>query len=338
MDITKTLDNLNNILVKSADDAAPKTKKGKRRLKLQVMNDDIRIALSEKKAAFFKWKEMGRPNNPNNHYLKDKKRTTRLLRKEYRLEIARRINARQEVIQARTSDRNTFYKLIRKQRGQFIKPIDHLTVEGETYSNDLIMEGWRTHFHKLAMKTHNETYDLEFLDNVKEEVKVILELCKSNFFHQSISEDEMKAAIMSLNRNKAADFYGIKAEYIIYGGKMLHLFLQKLLDKVFETGDISDILKIGTLFPVYKNEGDHKDAKFYRGITVTPIYSKTIEKIIKSREKPKILEVQNPLQKGFTKDTSPLLCELLIEEFERENKDLKPPTYIAFWTVNPPLM
>jgi hypothetical protein len=69
---------------------------------LQVMNDDIRIALSEKKAAFFKWKEMGRPNNPNNHYLNDKKRTTRLLRKEYRLEIARRrINARQELIQAR---------------------------------------------------------------------------------------------------------------------------------------------------------------------------------------------------------------------------------------------
>ena len=83
---SQRLDNLNNILVKSADDAAPKTKKGKRRAKLQVMNDDIRIALSEKKAAFFKWREMRRPNNPNNHYLKDKKRTTRLLRKECRLE------------------------------------------------------------------------------------------------------------------------------------------------------------------------------------------------------------------------------------------------------------
>jgi hypothetical protein len=34
VDITKTLDNLNNIMVKSADDAAPKIKKGKRRPKL----------------------------------------------------------------------------------------------------------------------------------------------------------------------------------------------------------------------------------------------------------------------------------------------------------------
>ena len=38
---------------------------------------------------------------------------------------------------------------------------------------------------------------------------------------------------------------------------------------------------------------------------------------------------QNPLQKGFTENSSPLLCELLLEEFERENKDLKRPTYIA---------
>ena len=27
------------------------------------------------------------------------------------------------------------FKLIRKQRGQGVKPIDHLTVEGETYNN-----------------------------------------------------------------------------------------------------------------------------------------------------------------------------------------------------------
>jgi hypothetical protein len=51
------------------------------------------------------------------------------------------------------------------------------------------------------MKTHNENYDLEFLDNVKEEVKVILELCKSNFFHQSISEDEIKAAFLYTGNN-----------------------------------------------------------------------------------------------------------------------------------------
>jgi hypothetical protein len=42
---------------------------------------------------------------------------------------------------------------------------------------------------------------------------------------------------------------------------------------------IPDILKIGILFPVFKNKGDCKKAKNYRGITVTPTLSKIIEKI-----------------------------------------------------------
>ena len=62
---------------------------------------------------------------------------------------------------------------------------------------------------------------------------------------------------------------------------------------------------------------------------MTPTLSKIIEKILKIRENGKILLNQNPLQRGFTENSSPLLCELLVEEFERENKDLKRPTYIA---------
>jgi hypothetical protein len=33
-------------------------------------------------------------------------------------------------------------------------------------------------------------------------------------------------------------------------------------------------LKIGTLFPVFKNKGDIKSAKNYWGITVMPTFSK----------------------------------------------------------------
>lgn len=59
---------------------------------------------------------------------------------------------------------------------------------------------------------------------------------------------------------------------------------------------------------------------------MTPIYSKII---VKLRENSKILRIQNPLQRGFRENTSPLLCELFIEEFERESKDMKLPTYLA---------
>jgi hypothetical protein len=78
------------------------------------------------------------------------------------------------------------------------------------------------------------------------------------------------------------------------------------------------------LFPVFKKKGDIKNSRNYRGITITPTYSKIIEKIIKEREKSKILHSQNPLQ-----NSTPLLCELFIDEFERESKDSKLPVYIA---------
>jgi hypothetical protein len=53
--------------------------------------------------------------------------------------------------------------------------------------------------------------------------------------------------------------------------------------------DYSDLLKIGTLFPVFKKKGDIKNSRNYKGITITPTYSKIIEKIIKEREKYMIL-------------------------------------------------
>jgi hypothetical protein len=42
----------------------------------------------------------------------------------------------------------------------------------------------------------------------------------------------------------------------------------------------------------------------------------------KIRENPTIMKIQNPLQRGFTENSAPLLCEVFIEEYERENKDL----------------
>jgi altronate dehydratase len=45
---------------------------------------------------------------------------------------------------------------------------------------------------------------------------------------------------------------------------------------------------------VFKNKVDCKNAKNYRGITVTPTLSKIIEKILKIRENGKILLNQNP--------------------------------------------
>ena len=46
------------------------------------------------------------------------------------------------------------------------------------------------------------------------------------------------------------------------------------------------------------------------------------------------MEIQNPLKRRFTENSGPLLCELFIEEYKRENKDLNSPTYIGLLDGN----
>ncbi|MEW8548000.1 MAG: reverse transcriptase domain-containing protein [Candidatus Thiodiazotropha sp.] len=63
---------------------------------------------------------------------------------------------------------------------------------------------------------------------------------------------------------------------------------------------------------------------------MTPVLTRLIEAVLKFRIKPKLLSQQNGMQRGFTENSSPMNCALIVEEFFRNNKDLHKPTYMAF--------
>ena len=81
---------------------------------------------------------------------------------------------------------------------------------------------------------------------------------------------------------------------------------------------------------MFKNKGDRRESQNYRGITITPVLTRLIEAVLKSRIKLKLLSQQNCLQRGFTENSSPMNCALIVEEFFRNNKDLNRPTYMVF--------
>jgi hypothetical protein len=60
--------------------------------------------------------------------------------------------------------------------------------------------------------------------------------------------------------------YGITAENIVYGGDNLVAYIQGILNKTFQLHQIPDILKIGILFPVFKNKGDSSNIAIYVGL------------------------------------------------------------------------
>ncbi|MCG8033052.1 MAG: endonuclease/exonuclease/phosphatase family protein, partial [Candidatus Thiodiazotropha taylori] len=328
---------INEILVKSAKDLQPTRLKPKRKPKLAVWTQDIKQALSEKKKAFFNWKKENRPTAKDNALVINKKQSTQKLRKMCRMESARQREARrQEILDAKYEDSGLFHRLIRKQRGRLRQCVNELHVNGNIYHTEIdIMQGFREHFQSLAASSEVPGMDKRYCDTVSGEVTEIIDLCSSaNYRHPDpLSMDQVKKAIESLNKGKAADFYGVTAEHFIYGGEELLRTTTDILNNLYKFGQLTDSMKTGVLTPVFKKKGSPNDGKNYRGITILPTLTKILETVLKETVRPAVERCQNKLQRGFTQNSSPMNCSLILEEVIREAKDLKEPLYIAFLDV-----
>ena len=188
------------------------------------------------------------------------------------------MNDRKKIIDARSNDTALFYKIIKQQRGTLTQFIDELQVDESTFQTpEDIMNGWSIHFGQFAKTSTAEKFDNDYLNKLMEqEMDVIWQICQDQVVHKEVCNEELLKAVRKLNTNKEADYFGITAENLINGSELLLNYLQNLINLSFKNCHIPDILKIGTLFPVYKNKGDIKNAKDYRGITVTPTFSKII--------------------------------------------------------------
>ena len=233
---------------------------------------------------------------------------------------------------AKSSDMALFHKLIKKQRGQLGACVNELHVGSQVFKTDTeILQGWHKHFGQLAEKSENTLFDTEYTAQITNELFEIIDLCKKdNKIVPPITEAEIKDALKSLNTGKAADIFGVTAEHLIHASGALLPVLVKLMNSILTTGNIPNIMKQGVLTPVFKKKGSSTESRNYRGITVTPTISKLLECIIKMRIQPFIEQTQNPLQRGFTKGSSPMNCSLILEEYIRESRDLKKDVYIAF--------
>ena len=116
---------------------------------------------------------------------------------------------------------------------------------------------------------------------------------------------QVKEAINSLNRGKAADIYGLTAEHFLFGGEGL---VEPTTDIITDcsSGRLSDALKVGVLTPVYTKKGSAVEAKNYRGIIILPIITKVLEAELRKKIQPLIEANQNSLQRGFTQNSSPM--------------------------------
>ena len=94
---------------------------------------------------------------------------------------------------------------------------------------------------------------------------------------------------------KACGLDGLFAEHLKFGGQAVFTWLLNILNCVIELEAIPDILKGGSITPVYKGGGkDPLDKNNYRGITVASVLAKVLESLILERLNIVLLEAGVP--------------------------------------------
>lgn len=290
--------------------------------KLKVWTNEIKAAINDTRSKYKIWKEKGKPSDPSNHHLQEKKRTKKYLRKIIRIELAKQRDKEKELImETKTRDMKLFHKLVRNNRKKGGETLLELNVNGIDYKGEeKVIEAFREHFSQLATFRQQNNIDLNYHKLAEDDIISIDNLVE----HKHIAEvqpNEISKAIRSINKGKSVDYYGLTIEHIIFAGNEMEELLRTMINNIFMHGKIPETLKMGLLTPVFKNKGTKQQAIYYRGITVLPVISKIIETIIKQRTTNIILKTQNKSQRGFTVGASPMNSSLSVEECYRDAKD-----------------
>jgi hypothetical protein len=147
---------------------------------------------------------------------------------------------------------------------------------------------------------------------------------------QTINGDEIRKVVISLKNKKAPDEFGISAEHLKNCPAEVFDVLANTFNKIITKTTVPPSFTTGIVTPVHKKGKPLKCADSYRRITVTPILSKLLEKLLLPAQDLLLEACQNKMQRGFTSHSSSANTALLITEACAEAKDQKQPIYMAF--------
>ena len=126
-----------------------------------------------------------------------------------------------------------------------------------------------------------------------------------SFYLMEIEPHEIDELIRDLGLNKAGDIYGNTSNIVKLGGPVLTQILTLLFNKSFDQGIFPSVLKISKILPIHKGDSVFEMSN-YRPISLLPIFSKILEKLMYARvidfiKRFKILyENQYGFQKGLS--------------------------------------
>eukprot|EP00111_Clytia_hemisphaerica_P019553 TCONS_00057647-protein len=190
-----------------------------------------------------------------------------------------------------------------------------------------ITKGFNSHFENLLNTPRTDNIDNNTSNQHLDKMLGELEEHRENDFH--ITDSDILSAINSLNKNKTFDPYEIKAEHFIHctNEKVLS-YIANLVNRILNAPRLPTILSTSHIVPILKSHRKPiNDPNNYRGVSLIPILTKLIEKLI-ILKCPQLKEHKDT-QFGFTSDASTIHAELLIRDTISFYNSKGSPVYIC---------
>ena len=200
------------------------------------------------------------------------------------------------------------------------------TINNKTKIDDITKE-FNSHFDHLLNTPRTDNIRNAESNNHLIELLGTLDENRNIDFH--VSEQDICVAINGMNKNKTSDPFDIKAEHYIYCINDTSLsYLTRLINKIMVSTKLPPALSTSLIVPIMKSHRKPiQDANNYRGISLIPILTKIIEKIIINKC-PQLKQHKNT-QFGFTTDASTIHAELLISDTITHYNEKNSPVYIC---------
>ena len=229
-------------------------------------------------------------------------------------------------------DANAFWKHSEIMRGRKKELATAMKDENGRIKEDPeeIKEIYRNYFEKLLQDREPEGEDEKELEKLKEKCIKVMEKAASQIDIKSISDEEYNDMKKQLKKKKAPDKEGWRYEWIEWAGEDLERSIKIMLNQVLKEKTPPDEWKGMTIKAITKNKNKNMDMVDKRGLFLTNIISKCMEKIILNRRLEALQEDMQPFQNGGIKGRSTcdnlFIVNNVIEDYRKRKENL----YILF--------
>ena len=111
----------------------------------------------------------------------------------------------------------------------------------------------------------------------------ILDNLDNYFNFNNVEINDILFSLKKINKSHSNDIYGLNYDcfktIILYNTQ----YFVDLINMSFKEGVFPEILKNSKIIPILKNKSNKQDSTNYRPITITPVFSKIIEKLAHNR-------------------------------------------------------